>query len=66
MDMAKTAPLTRADGEVRELTTTDLEHFGDATSLPARLQRKLGVRRLRGALAAARAVRRTPGDVVGP
>jgi uncharacterized protein (DUF4415 family) len=42
--MPKPAPLTRPDGEVRELTTTDLKGFRDASSLPASLQRKLGVR----------------------
>lgn len=42
--MPKPAPLTRPDGEVRELTTADLESFRDASSLPASLQRKLGVR----------------------
>ena len=42
--MPKAAPLTRPDGEVRELTTADLKKFRDASSLPVSLQRKLGVR----------------------
>ena len=43
--MPKPPPLTRADGEVRELSAEDLERFRDAGSLPRRLQRKLGVHR---------------------
>jgi uncharacterized protein (DUF4415 family) len=42
--MPKRVPLTRADGEVRELRTEDLRNFGPAASLPQSLQRKLGVR----------------------
>ncbi len=42
--MPKRAPLTRPDGEVRELTAEDIKTFGPATTLPASLQQKLGVR----------------------
>lgn len=42
--MPKRVPLTRPDGEVRELKTEDLKGFGPAASLPPSLQRKLGVR----------------------
>jgi hypothetical protein len=42
--MSKPPPLTRADGDVRELSAEDLERFRDARSLPPSLQRKLGVR----------------------
>jgi uncharacterized protein (DUF4415 family) len=42
--MPKSAPLTQADGEVRELKSSDLRTFTRATSLPSSLQRKLGVR----------------------
>jgi uncharacterized protein (DUF4415 family) len=42
--MPKRAALTRPDGEVRELTSTDLRRFGTAETLSAGLQRKLGVR----------------------
>jgi uncharacterized protein (DUF4415 family) len=42
--MPKRAPLTRPDGEVRELKAEDIKTFGAATTLPASLQRKLGVR----------------------
>ena len=42
--MPKSAPLTKADGEVRELKASDLGSFTRATSLPSSLQRKLGVR----------------------
>lgn len=38
------APLTRPDGEVREITKADLASFSRAEALPASLQRKLGVR----------------------
>ena len=42
--MPKPAPLTKPDGEVRELTAGDLRTFGGADSLPASVKRKLGVR----------------------
>jgi uncharacterized protein (DUF4415 family) len=42
-------PLTKADGEVRELKTADLKRFRGATSLSEGLQRKLGVRGLQKA-----------------
>jgi len=42
--MPKRIPLTRPDGEVRELKTEDIKSFGPAASLPQSLQRKLGVR----------------------
>ena len=42
--MPKPAPLTKPDGEVRELTAGDLRKFGGADSLPASVKRKLGVR----------------------
>lgn len=42
--MHKRVPLTRPDGEVRELSTEDIRTFGSAATLPQSLQRKLGVR----------------------
>ena len=42
--MPKPAPLTKPDGEVRELKADDLKRFRGASSLSASLQQKLGVR----------------------
>jgi uncharacterized protein (DUF4415 family) len=42
--MPKRVPLTRPDGEVRELKAEDITSFRPATALPASLQQKLGVR----------------------
>ena len=42
--MPRSAPLTKTDGEVRELKTEDLNRFRGVTSLSAGLQQKLGVR----------------------
>ena len=42
--MPRSAPLTKTDGEVRELKTEDLNRFLRVTSLSAGLQQKLGVR----------------------
>ena len=42
--MPKSAPLTKFDGEVREIKTEDLQRFRGATSLPSSLQQKLGIR----------------------
>ena len=42
--MPRSAPLTKTDGEVRELKTEDLNRFHGVTSLSAGLQQKLGVR----------------------
>jgi uncharacterized protein (DUF4415 family) len=42
--MSKSAPLTKNDGEVRELRTEDLKRFRNAASLSDGLQRKLGIR----------------------
>lgn len=43
--MKKRAPLTDADGEVRELTAEDLRHFKPAhEALPPALQKTLGMR----------------------
>lgn len=42
--MPKPTPLTRPDGEVRELQAADLAALRGASSLSASLQRKLGVR----------------------
>lgn len=42
--MPKSAPLTKNDGEVRELRTDDLKRFRNAASLSDGLQRKLGIR----------------------
>jgi len=36
----KRVPLTRPDGEVRELKAEDIKSFRPANSLPASLQRK--------------------------
>lgn len=44
--MSKRAPLTDADGEVRELTAEDMARFRPASqALPVDLQETLGVRR---------------------
>lgn len=44
--MSKRAPLIKADGEVRELTTEDFADFKPAQDvLPAELQATLGMRR---------------------
>jgi uncharacterized protein (DUF4415 family) len=44
--MSKRAPLTDAEGEVRELTTEDMARFRPASqALPVDLQKTLGVRR---------------------
>ena len=40
----KRVPLTRPDGEVRELKAEDIKSFRPANSLPAALQQKMGVR----------------------
>ena len=37
-------PLTDADGEVRELTAEDFNHFKPASALPPSLRAKLGIR----------------------
>lgn len=42
--MPRSAPLTSPAGEVRELTASDLKRFRATDSLPASLQRKVGVR----------------------
>lgn len=42
--MPKPKPLTDKAGEVRELTSDDLQRFRSADSLPAGLRTKLGVR----------------------
>ncbi len=43
--MKKRAPLTDAEGEVRELTAEDLRHFKPAADvLPPAVARKIGVR----------------------
>ena len=42
--MPNSAPLTKTDGEVRELKAEDLKRFRGASSLSSELQRKLGVR----------------------
>ena len=42
--MPRSAPLTKPDGEVREIKTEDLKRFRGSTSLLAGLQQKLGVR----------------------
>ena len=42
--MPKNAPLTNAQGEVRELKMEDLKRFRSASSLPRSLQQKIGVR----------------------
>ena len=42
--MARSAPLTDATGEVRELKTEDLKRFRPVTTLSETLQQKLGVR----------------------
>lgn len=42
--MPKPAPLTKPDGEVRELKAADFGVLRGVASLPAALQRKLGVR----------------------
>ncbi len=42
--MSRSAPLTKADGEVRELKSEDLKRFRGPTSLSQGLQGKLGIR----------------------
>ena len=42
--MPKRVPLTRPDGEVRELKTEDIKTFRSGAALPGSLQQKLGVR----------------------
>jgi len=42
--MPKRVPLTRPDGEVRELKSEDIKSFRPGAALPAALQQKLGVR----------------------
>ena len=42
--MPKRVPLTRPDGEVRELKAEDIKNFRSSTALPVSLQQKLGVR----------------------
>jgi uncharacterized protein (DUF4415 family) len=42
--MPKRVPMTRPDGEVRELKAEDIKSFRSATALPASLQQKLGIR----------------------
>ena len=42
--MPKRVPLTRPDGEVRELKAEDIKTFQPATAVPASLRQKLGVR----------------------
>lgn len=42
--MPKPSPLTSPSGEVRELTAADLNRFRPAGSLPASVQRRIGVR----------------------
>ena len=42
--MPKRVPMTRPDGEVRELKTEDIKIFRPAAALPSSLQQKLGVR----------------------
>lgn len=42
--MPKHTPLTKPDGEVRELKAADLKRFRTVDSLSDELQRKLGVR----------------------
>lgn len=44
MSKPKLQPLTRSDGEVRELKTPDLRAMRGVSSLPEGLQRKLGGR----------------------
>jgi uncharacterized protein (DUF4415 family) len=42
--MPKSAPLTDRSGEVRELTAADMKRLRRVGTLPASVQRKLGVR----------------------
>lgn len=42
--MPRSAPLVKADGDVRELKTEDLKRFRDAASLSPALRQKLGIR----------------------
>ena len=42
--MPRSEPLTKTDGEVRELKTEDLSRFRGVSSLSAGLKQKLGVR----------------------
>ena len=62
--MPKRVPLTRPDGEVRELKTEDIKAFRPGSSLPASLQQKLGVRGLQKAPTKERITIRLSRDVV--
>lgn len=62
--MPRPTPLTKLDGEVRELTTADLKRFKGAASLPAGLPRKLGVRGPQKTLTKERITIRLSRDVV--
>ena len=62
--MPKPVPLTKPDGEVRELGAGDLRRFGGVDSLPASLKRKLGVRGLQKAPTKERVTIRLSRDVV--
>lgn len=62
--MPRSVPLTKADGEVRELKAEDLKRFRGAGSLPEGLQRKLGVRGLQKAPTKQRITIRLSRDVV--
>ena len=42
--MPRSTPLTKTDGEVRELNVADMKRFRSAASLSEGLQRKLGIR----------------------
>lgn len=42
--MSKSAPLTKTDGSVRQLTRADIASFGGVETLAPALRRKLGVR----------------------
>lgn len=42
--MPKSAPLTKSEGDVREIKTEDLKRFRRAMSLSNDLKRKLGIR----------------------
>jgi len=62
--MPRPAPLTDADGEVREIKIDDLKSFQGARALPVALQHKLGVRGARKAPTEARITIRLSQDVV--
>ena len=62
--MPRFAPLTKTDGEVRELKTEDLNRFLRVTSLSAGLQQKLGVRGAQKAPTKERVTIRLSRDVV--